>query len=199
MVGVGSPPLRNALARAALTFALVAPAPAQVIEVGPTGVSTFSGPSIFTTDGASPIQPQRSQDVQKSSRHTAAEPLIELAGAEVKLSPRLLEAVAYVESRFNPHAVSPDGAIGVMQLMPATAAELGVDPTNPEANIRGGADYLRRMVTMFGNNLELALAAYNAGPSAVLRYGGVPPYAETRAYIDAVMDYLATSSIPETD
>jgi soluble lytic murein transglycosylase-like protein len=195
MVGVGSPPLRNALVRAALTLVLVAPAYAQVIEVGPGGASTIAGPAVFTSDGASPIRPTP----QKSSRHSAAERLIELAGAEVKLSPRLIEAVAYVESRFNPQAVSPDGAIGVMQLMPATAAELGVDPANPAANIRGGADYLRRMVTMFGNNLELALAAYNAGPSAVLRYGGVPPYAETRAYVDAVMDYLATSTTPETD
>jgi soluble lytic murein transglycosylase-like protein len=199
MDGVGSPPLRSALAGATLAFGLGTPAFAQVIEVGPSGASTIAGPSIFTAQGASPIQPKRPKDIAKSSRHLAAAPLIEIAGADVKLSPRLIEAVAYVESRFNPQAVSPDGAVGVMQLMPATAAELGVDPANPEANIRGGADYLRRMVTMFGNNLELALAAYNAGPSAVLRYGGVPPYAETRAYIGAVMDYLATSTTPETD
>jgi soluble lytic murein transglycosylase-like protein len=199
MVGTGSTPLPNALASAVLALVLAAPASAQVIEVGPAGASTIAGPSVFTPEGSKPIQPDRLHDVKKSARHLAAEPLIEIAGAEVKLSPRLLEAVAYVESRFNPHAVSPDGAVGVMQLMPATAAELGVDPANPEANIRGGADYLRRMVTMFGNNLELALAAYNAGPSAVMRHGGVPPYAETRAYIDAVMDYLATGTIPETD
>jgi soluble lytic murein transglycosylase-like protein len=199
MVGSGSTPLRNALASVTLASVFAAPASSQVIEVGPTGASTISGPSVFTPEGAKPIQPERTQDASKSARHLAAEPLIETAGAEVKLSPRLLEAVAYVESRFNPHAVSPKGAIGVMQLMPATAAELGVDPANPQANIRGGADYLRRMVTMFGNNLELALAAYNAGPSAVLRHGGVPPYAETRAYIDAVMDYLATGTIPEAD
>jgi soluble lytic murein transglycosylase-like protein len=199
MVGAGSPPLRSALTRAMLAFVVVAPSSAQVIEVGPSGASIIAGPSVFTSDGATAIQPKRTPGPQISSRHSAAAPLIEVAGAEVKLSPRLLEAVAYVESRFNPHAVSPDGAIGVMQLMPATAAELGVDPANPGANIRGGADYLRRMVTMFGNNLELALAAYNAGPSAVLRYGGVPPYAETRAYVAAVMDYLATSTTPETD
>jgi soluble lytic murein transglycosylase-like protein len=135
----------------------------------------------------------------KSARHAVAAPLFATAGGEVELSPLLLEAVAYVESRFNPRAVSPAGAIGVMQLMPRTAAELGVDPHDPEANIRGGADYLRRMVTIFGDNLELALAAYNAGPSAVQRYGGVPPYAETRAYVDAVMDYLAKANLPETD
>ena len=86
-----------------------------------------------------------------------------------------------------------------MQLMPGTAAELGVDPHSPEGNIRGGADYLRKMVTMFGNNVELAVAAYNAGPSAVIRHGGVPPYRETRAYVAAVMDYLARTSLPETE
>jgi soluble lytic murein transglycosylase-like protein len=129
----------------------------------------------------------------------AAAPLLEKAGSETELSPRLLEAVAYVESRFNHQAVSPKGAQGMMQLMPGTAAEMGVDPSIPEQNVRGGADYLRRLVTMFGNNVELALAAYNAGPSAVLKYGGVPPYAETRAYVDAVMDYLARTSVSETD
>jgi soluble lytic murein transglycosylase-like protein len=135
----------------------------------------------------------------KSERQAIAAPFFVAAGGEVELSPRLLEAVAYVESRFNQKAISKAGAIGVMQLMPGTASELGVDPHNPEGNIRGGAEYLRRMVTMFGNNLELALAAYNAGPSAVQRYGGVPPYAETRAYVDAVMDYLARTDLPETD
>jgi len=180
---------------------IAAPASAQVMEIGPAGVSTVSGPAIITPEGSKPIATERAAggSSQKSARHAAAEPLLSQAGAAVELSPRLIEAVAYVESRFNPHAVSPAGAIGVMQLMPSTAAELGVDPANPEANIKGGANYLRRMVTMFGNNLELALAAYNAGPSAVLRYGGVPPYAETRAYVDAVMDYLAKTNLPETD
>jgi soluble lytic murein transglycosylase-like protein len=198
MDGVGSPPLRVALVGAAMMLVSTVPAAAQVIEVGPGGATTISGPVVITPEGATPIRPARPAQ-HKTSRHLAAVPLIEVAGAEVKLSPRLLEAVAYVESRVNPEAISPDGAIGVMQLMPATAAELGVDPSDPQGNIRGGADYLRRMVTMFGNNLELALAAYNAGPTAVVRYGGVPPYAETRAYIDAVMDYLATGTVPETD
>ena len=145
-----------------------------------------------------PIKPTPPQ-TQRTARHAAAAPFFVTAGGEVELSPKLLEAVAYVESRFNQQARSKAGAVGVMQLMPGTAAELGIDPHSAEGNIRGGAGYLRRMVTMFGNNLELALAAYNAGPSAVQRYGGVPPYPETRAYVAAVMDYLATTSIPETD
>ena len=169
---------------------------AQVIEIGPAGASTISGPAIITPEGVKAIEKPAPP---KSARHVEATLLFEKAGGEGELSPRLLEAVAYVESRFNSRALSRKGAQGMMQLMPETAAELGVNPANPEENVRGGADYLRRMVIMFGDNIQLALAAYNAGPSAVLRYGGVPPYAETQAYVAAVMDYLATTSIPETD
>ena len=86
----------------------------------------------------------------------------------------------------------------MMQLMPATADGLGVDPHDPAQNARGGAAYLRQMLAMFDNNVELAVAAYNAGPNAVLRHKGIPPYAETRTYVAAVMDYLARTSVPET-
>jgi soluble lytic murein transglycosylase-like protein len=151
-----------------------------------------------TPEGAIPIKVERKAPVA-TPKQAAAAPLLDRAGEAAELSPRLLEAIAYVESRFNTKAISPKGAVGMMQLMPGTAAELGVDPHDPEENARGGADYLRKMVTKFGNNVELAVAAYNAGPAAVLKYGGVPPYAETRAYVDAVMDYLATSSVPENE
>ena len=96
-----------------------------------------------------------------------------------------------MESRFDARAVSHAGAVGLMQLMPDTARELKVDPADPAQNARGGAAYLRGLLEMFDNDVELALAAYNAGPGAVRRHGGVPPYAETRAYVDAVMGYLA--------
>jgi soluble lytic murein transglycosylase-like protein len=205
MDGRTSPPMRTARATVpagVLAFVLaagtVSEAAAQVIEVGPSGITTINGPVVVTPDGVKPIRPSPRQTA-RTARQAAAEPFFITAGGQVELSPKLLEAVAYVESRFNQQAVSKAGAVGVMQLMPATAAELGVDPTHPEGNIRGGAEYLRRMVTLFGNNLELALAAYNAGPSAVQRYGGVPPYAETRAYVDAVMDYLARTDLSETD
>ena len=198
MNGQGLHEMRSALAGAALALAAAAPASAQVIQIGPEGVSSISGPAVVTPEGVIPIKPERKMPVS-SSRHAAAAPLLESAGEAADLSPRLLEAIAYVESRFNTKAISPKGAVGMMQLMPGTAADLGVDPHDPAANARGGADYLRRMVTLFGNNVELAVAAYNAGPAAVLKYGGVPPYAETRAYVDAVMEYLAKSSVPETD
>jgi soluble lytic murein transglycosylase-like protein len=201
MDGRNLPRSRSLLVSALAALCVSAPAFGQVIEIGPGGVSTFNGPSIVTSEGVSPIVQKTPAPVsgQSSARHAAAAPLLEKAGAQVELSPRLLEAVAYVESRMNPNAVSAKGAQGMMQLMPQTAAELGVDASIPEENVRGGADYLRKMVTMFGNNVELALAAYNAGPSAVLRYGGVPPYAETKAYVAAVMDYLARTSVSETD
>lgn len=198
MDGQGLHGMQSALAAAALLLVGASPAAAQVIEIGPEGVTAISGPAVVTPEGATPIQVTPNA-TPTSSKQVAAAPLLESAGAASDISPRLLEAIAYVESRFNTKAVSPKGAIGMMQLMPKTAEDLGVDPHNPHENARGGADYLRRMVTMFGDNVELAVAAYNAGPSAVLKYGGVPPYAETRAYVDAVMEYLATSSVPETD
>jgi soluble lytic murein transglycosylase-like protein len=103
------------------------------------------------------------------------------------LSPDLVRAVIQVESGFNPYAISPKGAMGLMQLMPATASELGVrNPFHPEENIRGGVVYLRRLMDKFDNDVSLALAAYNAGPNAVDRYDGVPPYRETKDYVKKV-------------
>ena len=200
MDGLGLHGMRSALAGAALSLAAF-PASAQVIAIGPEGVSSISGPSVVTPEGVVPIRTERKSPAspRHAAKQAAAAPMLDRAGDAADISPRLLEAIAYVESRFNTKAVSPKGAIGMMQLMPATAEELGVDPHDPQENARGGADYLRRMVTLFGNNVELAVAAYNAGPAAVLKYGGVPPYAETRAYVDAVMEYLAKSSVPETD
>lgn len=107
------------------------------------------------------------------------------------LDEALIKAVIKVESNYNPKAVSAKGAQGIMQLVPATAREMQVsDPFNAADNIRGGSRYLRMMLDQFGGNLELALAAYNAGPGNVRRYGGVPPFAETQNYILQVKKYL---------
>lgn len=108
------------------------------------------------------------------------------AGAKYGVSPSLLAAVAQAESGFNPGAVSPAGAIGLMQLMPGTAAGLGVDPNDPAQAIDGAARLLASNLHQFGS-VELAVAAYNAGAGAVQRYGGVPPYPETEAYVTKVM------------
>lgn len=112
---------------------------------------------------------------------------INLAARKFKLDPALVRAVIHAESNFNARARSHKGAMGLMQLMPATARELGVaDARKPGENIRGGAEYLARMLTRFKNDLLLATAAYNAGPEAVQKYAGVPPYAETQVYVQRV-------------
>lgn len=115
---------------------------------------------------------------------------LRLAAARHQVSERLVEAVAWQESGFNPQAVSPKGARGMMQLMPQTARLLGVNADDEAGNIDGGADYLSRMMRRFGGDTTKALAAYNAGPEAVERYGGVPPYAETIAYVGSVLSHL---------
>jgi soluble lytic murein transglycosylase-like protein len=114
--------------------------------------------------------------------------LIEQHASRHQIRPELVRAVIQVESAFNRWATSNKGAMGLMQLMPATAAEFGVDNAyNPVENIRAGVAYLRQLLDRFGGNEELALAAYNAGPGAVERYGQrVPPYRETRDYVERV-------------
>ncbi len=107
------------------------------------------------------------------------------AGSRHGVSPALLAAVAKTESNFNSAAVSPAGARGLMQFMPATAAGLGVDPANPASAIDGAARYLRSLTDRFGST-DLALAAYNAGPGTVSRHGGIPPYPETKDYVRKV-------------
>jgi soluble lytic murein transglycosylase-like protein len=105
------------------------------------------------------------------------------------LDPALVLAVAAVESGFQPKAVSRKGAQGLMQLMPDTATSLGVaDAFDPETNLEGGSRYLAELITLYGGDLTKALAAYNAGPGAVKRHGGVPPYSETRAYVKKVLE-----------
>lgn len=115
--------------------------------------------------------------------------LIKKVARTLHMDPRILEAVARAESGGNQNAISPAGAVGIMQLMPETARGLGVNPYDPEENIWGGALYLKRQVDRFGS-LPLALAAYNAGPGAVEKCRGIPPYDETRRYIVKVLSMI---------
>lgn len=111
--------------------------------------------------------------------------------AKYDISPTLLEAVVWQESRWNERAVSPVGARGLAQLMPGTARQMGVDPNDPMANLEGGARYLRMQLDAFGGNIEKALAAYNAGPARVQRAGGIPGIRETQAYVASIMARLS--------
>ncbi|MBI2219799.1 MAG: lytic transglycosylase domain-containing protein [Acidobacteria bacterium] len=123
------------------------------------------------------------------------DPLIREHAAREGVRADLVRAVIQTESGFNPFARSSKGALGLMQLMPRTASELGVvDPFDPEQNIRGGVTYLRQLIDRYRNNEELALAAYNAGPTAVDRYGSVPPYRETRNYVARVRGRTAVTT-----
>ena len=113
--------------------------------------------------------------------------LVRDAARRTGLPPALVESVARVESNFRPDAVSPKGALGVMQLMPATARELAADPHDIAQNIDAGARLLRELLIKYDGNVVKALSAYNAGSGAVDRYRGMPPYAETRDYVDKVI------------
>lgn len=192
-----STPARQRLLVAALLSLLAAPAAAEIYAGhDATGVPIFSdrpgdGLAFYLgTDDLPADSPARQQVVaafrEGMKRHDRQ---IRQAALEQGLEPALLHAVVQVESGYNARAVSPKGAVGLMQLMPTTARSLGVrDSTDPKANLRGGARHLRNLIARFDGDLALALAAYNAGESAVRRYAmQVPPFAETRSYVAAVL------------
>jgi len=175
-----------------LLFGAAQVASAQVLSIGDDGaVTTYAGPQVYTDEGVRPVAPpaaapsaatpaEVAQAIQESSlRHSVPAPVV--------------EAVAWQESRYNQGAISPKGARGVMQLMPATATTLGVDAGDLRGNVDGGTAYLAQQIRRFGD-LKLALAAYNAGPEAVSRYGDVPPFAETQTYVRAILARLAATA-----
>jgi soluble lytic murein transglycosylase-like protein len=116
-----------------------------------------------------------------------AKALIDDAARKMAIPAKLLHSVVKAESAYHADAVSPKGAIGLMQLMPATAAQYGADPLDPAQNVEAGTAYLRDLLLKYNGDVAAALAAYNAGPGAVDRYHGVPPYAETRSYVGKVI------------
>jgi soluble lytic murein transglycosylase-like protein len=159
------------------------------LRYAPDGTLSITNP----TTGRSATIP-RSTDNGAPLAYAAApssfDELIVRHARENNLRPDLVRAVVQVESGFNPNAVSPKGALGLMQLMPATARQFNVsNPFDPDQNVRAGSSYLRQLLDRYDNNEALALAAYNAGPGAVDKYGqAVPPYRETKHYVSKVTE-----------
>lgn len=168
----------------------LAPALGQVMDIGPDGsTAIYKGPVVASAEGTRALNPG-TQTAQAPLPVAAA---IQGAATRHALSQALIEAVAWQESRMRQEAVSPKGARGVMQLMPATASGLKVNAFDFSANVDGGTQYLAEMLDRFDGDIIKTLAAYNAGPEAVERYHGVPPYPQTQAYVAAVMNRLADS------
>ncbi len=175
-----------AMALAGLVLLSAGPAPAAIYyRIDEDGIARFTNAP--TTPQHRLLQPGVLPPATRLTGANMSE-LINALGAEYELDPALIRAVIQVESNFNRKAVSPKGAQGLMQLMPATIWRFSVgDAYDPHENIGAGARYLRQLLDLFRGDLPLALAAYNAGENAVLRYKGIPPYAETRDYVAKVL------------
>lgn len=185
-----------ALGLAVSLAAMPSAAAADVLEIGPAGASWVAGGPQRVVPDAQPIEgaPGISAPLTLVA-HTAGpdqwQARIAELSAKYDISPTLLEALVWQESRWRVGAVSPVGARGLAQLMPGTARELGVDPNDPSANLEGGARYLRTQLDTFGGDIEKALAAYNAGPGRVHKAGGIPRIRETQNYVAAILGRLS--------
>lgn len=152
----------------------------------PSNVTSSSGVSFQSILGSARQKAEGASGLPSRADDYAA--YINEAAEKYGLDPALLKAVIQQESGFNPRATSSCGAMGMMQLMPETAKALGVtDPYDPRQNILGGARYLKGQLERFNGNVSFALAAYNAGPGAVQKYGGIPPYRETQNYVSSIL------------
>jgi soluble lytic murein transglycosylase-like protein len=179
----------------AAVLAMAGPCAAQVLEISADGgVTRYAGPAVYTDGGARSLIPQATTTAAPAVPAEVERAIADSARRHAVSAP-LAQAVAWQESHFRQTAVSPKGALGVMQLMPGTARKLGVDAADLRGNIDGGVTYLAQMLQRFEGDLPRALAAYNAGPEAVTRYGGVPPYAETQAYVRAILGRLGPVSL----
>lgn len=184
------------LALASLPLAVPATALADVLEIRSGGhVWVVGGPTADSgAETVGELSAGTSMPLTEVALLAGPEPWRERVGelaAKYDLSPTLLEALVWQESRWQPSAISRAGARGLAQLMPATARSLGVNPDDPNANLEGGARYLRQQLDTFGGDLEKALAAYNAGPGRVARAGGIPAIRETQEYVAAILARLS--------
>jgi soluble lytic murein transglycosylase-like protein len=214
----------SAFGGAALCALIAAPASADVLEVGDDGEARWiaGGNPASVPETSRPIRAVDPSDPMTAAQRAALEQLpgdivipeqaasytaehargiplryaakVHELSARYDLSPSLIDALVWQESRWRENAVSHAGARGLAQLMPATARELGVNPDDPMQNLEGGARYLRMQLNRFDGDLEKALAAYNAGPGRVIRAGGVPRIRETQKYVAAIMGRLSSHS-----
>lgn len=181
--------------RGASNHALVTQATSESAAVEPA-----QKPADTSTESIPGPRPtaQFTQTEQPVSPRLAIEPLpfdklVENTATESQVDPRLVHAIIQVESEYNPRAVSPKGAMGLMQLIPSTARRFGVaDPFDPAENVRAGVGYLRYLLDMFGGDVPLSVAAYNAGENAVLKAEGIPRILETQAYVRRVTELYAS-------
>jgi soluble lytic murein transglycosylase-like protein len=183
---------------AALALAILlvpARASADVLEIGPQGATWIAGgPRVLPAQQVDAVVsgPDHAfTQIAESAGPANWQALVAQVAAKYDISPALLEAVVWQESRWRTDAVSSAGARGLTQLMPGTARDLGVDPRDPVANLEGGARYLRQMLDAFGGDVERALAAYNAGPARVAKAGRVPAIRETQLYVASIMARLS--------
>lgn len=185
-----------ALGLAASLFAVPSAVSADVLEIGPHGALWVAGGPQHVESAVEAVEAAPEVSAPFTEIASTAGPRqwrARVAELSVKydISPTLLEALVWQESRWREGAVSPVGARGLTQLMPGTARELGVNPHDPSANLEGGARYLRAQLDTFGGDLEKALAAYNAGPGRVHKAGGIPRIRETQNYVAAILGRLS--------
>jgi soluble lytic murein transglycosylase-like protein len=172
---------------------------ASPAPTAPAATATTAAPATSFASQLAAASAPAATPVSVAGDTTQYDALIQASAARNGVDPALLKGLIRAESNFDPTAGSPAGAQGLTQLMPGTAAGLGVtDVHDPAQAIEGGAKYLRSQLDAFGGDETKALAAYNAGPGAVTRYGGVPPYAETQQYVQRVLGYAAGYRSPLT-
>lgn len=170
--------------------------------VAPSAHRTAGAPPVVAPEAAAstvaaPVAMVTTSTTFRLPQEHAYEEFIQTAAARFSLEPALIRAVIRTESAFDPLAVSSAGAQGLMQLMPALAAELGVvDAFDPRDNIMAGTQYLSALIGDHQGDIALALASYNAGPSVVERYSGIPPFDETRRYVRTILDLVARDETP---